>query len=73
MLRLQQGGLLLTNIDHFVYEVCLYESITECLCFIKSREHPTMNQLVLSHESHLVGVQDLLLVEIDMRGDGRHL
>lgn len=73
MLKWQEGGLLLTNIDHFVYEVCLYESITKRLCFIERCKDPTMNQLVLSHKSHLVGVQDLLGVKVDMRGNGRHL
>jgi len=32
-----------------------------------------MDELVFSHESHLVGVKDFFGVEIDMRGDGRHL
>jgi hypothetical protein len=53
--------------------VSLYESITERFGFVESCEDATMDELVFSHESHLVWMQDLLGVKIDMRGDGWHL
>ena len=73
MLRWQQDGLLLTNIDHFIYQMGLYESITERFGFVESCEHATMDELVFSHESHLVWVQYLLGVEVDVGCDDRHL
>jgi hypothetical protein len=53
--------------------VGLYEPITERFGFVESCEDATMDELVFSHEPHLVWVQDLLGVEIDMGCDGRHL
>jgi hypothetical protein len=51
----------------------LYESITERFGLVESCEHATMDELVFSHEPDLVRMQDLLGVEIDMRGDSWHL
>jgi hypothetical protein len=53
--------------------MCLYESITKCLCLVQSSENATVDKFVLSHKSHLVGVQDLLGDIVDVRRHDRHL
>jgi hypothetical protein len=73
MLRWQQDGLLLTNIYHFINEMGLYEPITERLSLVESCEHATMDELVFSHKSDLVWMQDLLGVVVDVGCDGWHL
>jgi hypothetical protein len=52
--------------------MCLYESITERFCLVQSCEHATMDQFVLSHKSHLIGVQYLLGNVVDMGRHNRH-
>jgi hypothetical protein len=50
----------------------LYESITERFGFVESCEYAAVDELVFSHKSHLIGMQYLLWVEVDVGRDGRH-